>query len=80
VAELRWRWGGSGGLYGVVGNLDSCKQVQWAAFCKRLQQEYLPEEFLQVVSVVEAFLSPIASALLDGTSPPVKWIAPGTWR
>lgn len=55
------------------------KQVQWAAFCKRLQQEYLPEEFLQVVSVVEAFVAPIASALLDGTPPPVKWTAPGTW-
>jgi len=60
-------------------NFASAKQVQWAAFCKRLQQEYLPEEFGQVVSVVKAFLAPIASALLAGTPPPVKWTAPGTW-
>jgi hypothetical protein len=57
----------------------SAKQVQWAAFCKRLQQDYLPEEFGQVVSVVTAFLAPIASSLLAGTPPPVKWTAPGTW-
>lgn len=55
------------------------KQVQWAAFCKRLQHEYLPEEFGQIVSVVKHFLNPIASALLTESSPPVKWIAPGTW-
>jgi hypothetical protein len=57
----------------------SAKQVQWAAFCKRLQQEYLPIEFGLVVSAVKAFLTPIASALATGRVPPVQWKAPGGW-
>lgn len=43
------------------------KQVQWAAFHKRLGQEHVPTDFGEVISGVEAFLKPIASALMNGT-------------
>lgn len=42
------------------------KQVQWAAFWKRLQQGHVPLSFQEVISEVEGFLAPIISALLQG--------------
>lgn len=56
------------------------KQMQWAAFCRRLQQEHIPELFGDVVSVAEAFLSPIVASLAQGHPAPVRWTAPGPWR
>ncbi len=55
------------------------KQVQWSAFCKRLQQDHVPASFANVVTAVKTFLAPLAAALSSGTSAPARWIAPGPW-
>lgn len=40
------------------------KQTQWAAFRKRLDQEYLPEEFSSIVRLIQDFLVPVISNLI----------------
>jgi hypothetical protein len=55
------------------------KQIQWTAFCKRLQQDQVPTSFGEIVISVDRFLSPIVSALFTNKPSPVKWIAPGPW-
>lgn len=55
------------------------RQVQWTAFHKRLGQEHVSALFSEVVTAVNAFLGPIAAALLSGTSIPAKWNTPGPW-
>ena len=55
------------------------KQVQWTAFWKRLRQGHIPASFNDIVSAMEAFLSPLASALSQGNSKPASWTAPGPW-
>ena len=55
------------------------KQVQWAAFWKRLQQDHIPASFNDIVSAMETFLSPLASALSQGNPKPASWTAPGPW-
>jgi predicted nucleotidyltransferase component of viral defense system len=55
------------------------KQVQWAAFCKRLGQEGMPIEFVRVVMAIEEFLAPLVLALLNQTPPPTTWVAGGDW-
>ena len=55
------------------------KQTQWAAFCKRLQQDHVPTSLGEIVISVDRFLSPIVSALSTKKPNPVKWIAPGPW-
>jgi Nucleotidyl transferase AbiEii toxin, Type IV TA system len=56
------------------------KQVQWAAFCKRLGQEGTPTEFVRVVIAIEKFLAPLVFALLNETPPPITWAAGNAWR
>ncbi|GMR20797.1 MAG: nucleotidyl transferase AbiEii/AbiGii toxin family protein [Gammaproteobacteria bacterium] len=55
------------------------KQVQWSAFHKRLVQDYAPADFGEVVAVVETFLGPIASVLVNGKKAPHHWSASGPW-
>lgn len=55
------------------------KQVQWAAFHKRLAQDYVPADFGEVVISVAAFLEPIVSALISDTPVPQTWSASATW-
>ena len=55
------------------------KQVQWSAFCKRLQGSHVPASFAEVVAAVKFFLGPVVSVLSVGTPVPVKWTAPGPW-
>jgi hypothetical protein len=50
------------------------KQVQWAAFCKRLGQERTPTEFIRVVGAIEGFLAPVVLALASQTPPPTMWV------
>ena len=59
--------------------IDS-KQAQWAAFYRRLGQEHVPVDFAEVVVGVDAFLGPIASALIDGTQVPKTWLASDSWK
>ncbi len=57
----------------------SAKQIQWSAFWKRLQQDHVPISFRDIVSAVETFLVPVASATSQGTTKPMSWIASGPW-
>ena len=41
-------------------NFINIKQGQWAAFHRRLGQEYVPANFADVVAEVKAFLQPLA--------------------
>lgn len=54
------------------------KQSQWRAFCRRLRQETLPEDFLEVIGAVRGFLSPAISAVRAGRSFP-EVSAAGVW-
>ena len=55
------------------------KQVQWTAFCKRLQQHHVPLSFQDIISTIEAFLAPIAFALSKGETKPKKWTSSQGW-
>lgn len=57
----------------------AAKQVQWSAFHKRLQQDYAPEAFIDVVSVVKDFLTPPISSISQGSPQPLRWPASGPW-
>lgn len=56
------------------------KQVQWAAFRKRLRINDLPVEFGEIASAVRDFLAPVAMALRSGEAFASSWIAPGPWH
>jgi hypothetical protein len=58
----------------------SVKQVAWAAFRKRLEQESIPKSFADVVTVVDGFLSPVVTAIIANRPPPASWNAPGPWH
>ena len=55
------------------------KQVQWAAFRKRLQQDHVPASFREIATAVEGFLSPIIAVIFSGKPSPTSWNAPGPW-
>lgn len=55
------------------------KQIQWTAFWRRLQQDHVPSSFRDIVSALEGFLVPIASALSGEPQKPISWTAPGPW-
>ena len=55
------------------------KQIQWAAFRRRLQQDHVPDSFREVTTVVDGFLAPIVAALSSGRPSPTNWTAPGPW-
>lgn len=56
------------------------KQIQWTAFWKRLEQEYVPKNFKDIILAVEEFLSPAIYSLFSKNSNPLKWEAPGPWK
>lgn len=66
-------------IVAFTGGFVKAKQVQWTAFCKRLQQDSVPAAFKDIVSMIKTLLGPIASTLSSGTSAPARWIAPGPW-
>jgi len=55
------------------------KQVQWVAFHKHLEQDFVPESFSEIAESVEKFLKPINAYLNKGKGLPVRWTAPGPW-
>ncbi len=57
----------------------SAKQIQWSAFWKRLQQDYIPVSFRDIVSAVETFLVPVASAVSQGKPKTLNWMVSGPW-
>lgn len=57
----------------------SAKQIQWAAFRKRLGQNHVPTSFKEITAQVDRFLSPIVSPHTEEKPKPTKWAAPGPW-
>ncbi|HUV12696.1 MAG TPA: nucleotidyl transferase AbiEii/AbiGii toxin family protein [Acidobacteriota bacterium] len=55
------------------------KQIQWAAFWKRLQPAHVSPSFREVAHAVDGFLSPIVEAISSGRPSPTYWAAPGPW-
>lgn len=55
------------------------KQIQWAAFRKRLQQDHVPTSFREITASVDSFLSPIVAALSSGKLRPKNWTVSGPW-
>lgn len=55
------------------------KQIQWAAFWRRLGLDHAPLSFHEIVSVVTSFLVPLAASLAQGQPVPMSWTASGPW-
>jgi hypothetical protein len=55
------------------------KQIQWAAFRKRLGQEHVPVSFKEIAASVGSFLSPIVAVFFSGKQSLTNWTAPGPW-
>ena len=53
-------------IVAFTASFASVKQVAWTSFRKRLKQVSLPISFAEVVAVVEAFISPLVSAIITG--------------
>ena len=66
-------------IVALTNEFADAKQVQWSAFCKRLQGSHVPASFAEVVTAVKLFLGPVVSALSVGVPVPVNWSAPGPW-
>lgn len=56
------------------------KQIQWTAFRKRLDQEYLPKNFADIINSVAGFLNPIVEAVRQNRTFERKWIAADSWQ
>lgn len=56
------------------------KQVQWTAFCRRLNQQHLPNNFANIVTQIERFLSPIVEASRGNQSFNKSWLAADEWH
>ena len=55
------------------------KQVQWQAFRKKLDQEYIPELFEEVIMSIEKFVMPVINIVLTNDGTEYTWTAPGPW-
>jgi extradiol dioxygenase family protein len=56
------------------------KQVQWTAFCRRLNQEHIPKVFSDIVDQVAYFLTPVIESARSGQPFDKDWIAASGWR
>lgn len=55
------------------------KQIEWTAFRKRLQQNYVPGAFGEIISALSGFLIPIVSFLSADSLMPTNWTPAGSW-
>lgn len=55
------------------------KQVQWQAFRRKLDQEYIPELFEDVILSIEKFIMPVINLILTNDVTEYTWTAPGPW-
>jgi len=67
------------GIEVFTGPFIEAKQVQWAAFRRRLGQDPVPASFKEIITSVDSFLSPVVAALLSGKPISTDWTAPGPW-
>jgi Nucleotidyl transferase AbiEii toxin, Type IV TA system len=61
------------------GEFSTTKQAQWTAFKNRLKQDFIPNDFIEVIEHNNLFLSPIIASLNPNKPPPSNWIAPNEW-
>lgn len=55
------------------------KQIQWAAFYRKLKQEHIPASFTDIVADIKDFLIPVVTSIHEGTSTPSRWKPAGPW-
>jgi hypothetical protein len=58
---------------------DREKQVQWAAFVRRIQVENAPASLSDVVQYIKAFLQPVIQALIKERPFVQRWLPGGPW-
>lgn len=56
------------------------KQVQWAAFHKKLNHDHIPSDLREIVLHLDGFLAPVVSILTTGNTFNQNWLAPGPWQ
>lgn len=59
--------------------LIGIKQIQWAAFRRKLQQPQVPESFQDLSTSILGFIEPIIGAVSTGIPFRKRWHAPGPW-
>jgi len=59
---------------------DAAKTAQWAAFISTSRLSDAPADFAEVVSAVQAFLEPVAQALVQHAEFAATWHSPGPWH
>ncbi len=55
------------------------KQVQWAAFLRKIQATTTTASLLEQVRAVRRFLAPVLSAMVDGAPFTRRWVPGGPW-
>ncbi len=55
------------------------KQMQWAAFRKRLKQDHIPEKLLDIIKTLKVFLEPVVKAIIVKDKLKKKWNSDGFW-
>jgi hypothetical protein len=55
------------------------KQGQWKAFRKRMDQNYIPQDFAQIIQGIEQFLNPMIEYLKGNSTKTGKWSPPEKW-
>ena len=55
------------------------KQVQWQAFRNRLNQDFIPESFMDVINHIQTFLDPIIRSINNAVPYKAFWVAPNKW-
>jgi hypothetical protein len=58
---------------------DESKKSQWQGFIRRNRLENVPEHLGDVITVISAFLGPIAESVAAGRRFSGSWKAPGPW-
>ncbi len=59
---------------------DNAKIAQWRGFLRKNRLKYAPQDLMEVVADIAAFLRPIAEQLARSSSFKGIWKAPGPWQ
>jgi hypothetical protein len=58
---------------------DSAKAAQWRGFIRKNRLKNVPQNLVDLVTAIAAFLRPIAERVAAGTAFKGTWKAPGPW-
>jgi hypothetical protein len=59
---------------------DSAKAAQWRGFIRKNRLKNVPQNFVEVVTAIAAFLRPIAEQTAAGRVFKAIWNPPGPWQ